>query len=145
MNEWRTERTGWRDSELSKRHGAWGFNCPAVDLDFVMMEYNHGKPCALVEYKHKNAKCIDPSHATYRALIALAEGYKEGPLPCFIARYNPHDWTFTVEPLNPSAQRHYGHCVGQTLSEKRFVKSLHLLRKRVLSKEDEEAINQLNG
>jgi len=145
MKEWRTERTGWRDAELSKRHGAWGFNCPAVDLDFVMMEYNHGKPCALVEYKHVNARPVDSSHATYRALVALADGYKDGPLPCFVAHYNPADWSFVVTPLNDPARRHYSHCRNATLTEQRFVRSLHLLRKVVLTAEDEVAIAALNG
>jgi hypothetical protein len=144
MKEWRTERTGWRDAELSKRHGSWGFNCPAVDLDFVMMEYNHGKPCALVEYKHVNARPVDPSRATYRALIALADGYSDGPLPCFIARYNPSDWSFIVTPLNDRARAHYAHCDGDILTEQRFVRSLHLLRKAVLTAEDEAAIAALN-
>lgn len=144
MKEWRTERTGWRDAELSKRHGAWGFNCPAVDLDFVMMEYNHGRPCALVEYKHKNAKSIDINHATYRALIDLANGYRNGALPCFVARYDPTDWSFVVTPLNDRAKQHYGHCMDERLTEQRFVKSLHLLRKTVLTAEDEAAINALN-
>lgn len=145
MNEWRTERTGWRDSELSRRHGAWGFNCPAVDLDFVMLEYNHGLPCALVEYKHKNARTIDPGHATYRALVALADGYKEGPLPCFVAVYDPSNWSFVVHPLNQRAEEHYKHCKGLPITEQRFVRSLHLLRKSVLSIADEQAIAQLNG
>lgn len=145
MNEWRTERTGWRDSELSRRHGCWGFNCPAVDLDFVMMEYNHGKPCALVEYKHIMARPVDPNHATYRALVCLANGYRYGQLPCFIARYDPADWSFVVTPLNDMARKHYSHCLGVTLTEQRFVRSLHLLRKAVLSAEDEAAIAALNS
>ena len=62
MTTWRTERLGWRDERLSERHGHWGFNCPAVDLDFVMLEYNHGKPCALVEYKHKNTSSPNIHH-----------------------------------------------------------------------------------
>lgn len=142
---WRTERTGWRDEALSERHGHWGFNCPAVDLDFVMLEYNHGKPCALVEYKHKCAREPNIKHATYRALIALADGYNNGPLPCFIAIYDPADWSFRVIPLNDPAKRHYAHVEGTVLTEQRFVKSLHLLRKDVLSAEDKEAIRQLNG
>ena len=144
MNTWRTERTGWRDSVLSERHGHWGFNCPAVDLDFVMMEYNHGKPCALVEYKHKNARLPDLNHATYRALIALADGYTVGPLACFIARYDPVDWSFVVTPLNERARQHYIHCIGEILTEQRFVRSLHLLRKSVLTVEDDAAIDELN-
>jgi len=144
VKEWRTERTGWRDADLSRRHGAWGFNCPAVDLDFVMMEYNYGKPCALVEYKHINAIPVNPLHPTYRALVALADGYSAGPLPCFVARYNPADWSFSVMPLNERAWEHYKHCIGHTLTEQRFVRSLHLLRKSVLTAEDESAIAALN-
>jgi hypothetical protein len=145
VNTWRTERTGWRDSELSERHGAWGFNCPAVDLDFVMMEFNHGKPCALVEYKHFKAAEVDAEHATYRALIALADGYAPGALPCFVARYYPEDWSFEVMPLNNRAKEFYSHCVGVRLSEQRFVKSLHVMRKKVLTAADLDAIAQLNG
>lgn len=144
MKDWRTERTGWRDAELSRRHGLWGFNCPAVDLDFLMMEYNHGKPCALVEYKHKNARPINPDHATYKALVDLADERKGVALPCFVAIYNPEGWTFSVIPLNARAKEHYARCDGQLLTEQRFVKSLHLLRKRVLTTEDEAAIAQLN-
>jgi len=144
MRDWRAERTGWRDAELSRRHGSWGFHCPAVDLDFVMLEYNHGTPCALVEYKHINAAEVDPDHATYRALVALADE-RTDPLPCFIARYDPDDWSFVVTPLNERARQHYAHCAGQRLTEQRFVRSLHLLRKSVLLAEDEAAIAALRG
>lgn len=144
MSTWRKERTGWRDSDLSERHGHWGFNCPAVDLDFVMMEYNHGKPCALVEYKHKNARQPDPSHATYKALVDLADNYAPGPLPCFIATYDRETWSFTVLPLNQRAKDYYAKFIGKTMTEQQFVKSLHLLRKAVLSREDEVAIAALN-
>ena len=130
---------------MSERHGHWGFNCPAVDLDFVMLEYNHGTPCALVEYKHKRARPPDPSSATYRALVALADGYSGGPHPCFVATYDPDCWTFVVTPLNDAARAHYSHCSGQALSERRFVRSLHLLRKKKLDESDELAIAELNG
>jgi hypothetical protein len=145
MKEWRTERTGWRDEELSRRHGCWGFNCPAVDLDFLMLEYNHGKPCALVEYKHINARPVVASHATYRALSDLADGYVHGPLPCLVAIYDPRDWSFRIIPLNQRAMDHYSHCEGEALTEKRFVRSLHLIRKKILSQADEDAIAALNG
>jgi len=145
VKSWREERTGWRDQALSERHGRWGFNCPAVDLDFVMLEYNHGKASALVEYKHKNAAKVDSSHATYRALVDLADKYSDGPLPCLVARYDPETWAFVVTPLNDAARQHYSHCAEESISEQRFVTSLHLLRKRVLSDSDRDAIAQLNG
>lgn len=143
MKSYSIERTGWRDSGLSQRHRYWGFNCPAVDLDFVMVEYNHGSPVALVEYKHKNAAQLDTSHPTYKALVALADGYSKGPLPCFIARYDPEVWTFSVIPLNETCRKIYG-CGNMTMSERLFVRSLYMMRKSVLNAADENALSQLN-
>lgn len=142
MNSVRAERTGWRDQEISAKHRDWGFNCPAVDLDFLMLEYNHSKPSALVEYKHKNAIPPNTRAANYRALVALAD---MGNIPCLIATYDPNDWSFIVTPLNEKARIYYGRAAGIVLSEKRFVKSLYLLRKTTLSKEDDLVIGKLSG
>lgn len=139
------ERSGWRDEAISRRHRQWGFNCPGVDLDFVMVEYNHGQPVALVEYKERRAAPLQTNHPTYQALRALADGYRNGPLPFFVARYCSTDWWFMVTPLNEPAQRHYQHCAGQVLSEQRFVRSLHLLRKHTLDACDVAAIAMLNS
>jgi len=144
MKQCSLERTGWRDAEISGRHRLWGFNCPAVDLDFVMMEYNHGKPCALVEYKHERAEPFNPRAANYRALVALANGYAPGALPCFVAVYDPADWTFIVHPLNDAARNHYCTSDAVYMSEREFVRELHLIRRAVLSLDDETAIAQLN-
>jgi hypothetical protein len=46
--EVKKERSGWRDLELSGRHRRWGWDCPAVDLDFLFLEYDKGKAVALV-------------------------------------------------------------------------------------------------
>jgi len=77
--------------------------------------------------------------------VDLADNYSGGPLPCFVARYNPADWSFSITPLNDRARKHYAHCNGDTLTEQRFVRSLHLLRKSVLTVEDEAAIAALQG
>jgi len=145
MREVAPERTGWRDHELSQRHREWGFNCPAVDLDFVMAEYNHGKPVALIEYKHYSAKEPNLLHPTYRALADLADNYAPHPLPFMVVFYWPGDWYFRVLPVNEAAQAHYKHVLGQCLSEQRFVTSLYLLRKNVLDEEDREVISRLNN
>lgn len=127
------------------RHGAWGFNCPAVDLDFLVAEYNHGKPVALVEYKERRARPPVLSHPTYQALRDLADNYGPRPLPFFIATYCSEDWWFRVTPINDPAWAHYRHCADQPITEQRFVRSLHLLRKATLSMEDEAAIAQLSS
>jgi len=140
MPEVRQERTGWRCEEISKRHREWGYNCPAVDLDFMVVEYNYGKPVALIEYKDKHAKLPSLDHPTIKALAALADGYKK-PLPFFIAIYCPEDWWFRVIPINEIAKKIYK---GKTeLTEKRFVKSLYLIRNIALSDQDVQAINKL--
>jgi len=141
----RAERTGWRCEAISRRHREWGYNCPAVDLDFVVAEYNHGKPVALIEYKEKRAQPPDALHPTYQALIALADGYKAGSIPCLIAVYCAEHWWFQVYPLNDSARRHYQHLkADERITEQRFVRSLYLLRQKTLTQEDEWAIAQLN-
>lgn len=141
----RQERSGWRDQRLSERHRQWGWNCPAVDLDFVMAEYNHGKPVALVEYKLKGAKLGNMSHPTYLTLIELADGYKNVGIPCLIAVYDPTNWTFVITPLNALAKEYYANYAGHEISEQRFVRSIYLLRKKVLDAEDEKAIAKLNS
>jgi hypothetical protein len=122
----------------------WGYNCPAVDLDFLVAEYNYGKPVAIIEYKNKHAQPPDITHPTYKALVALADGYVGGALPCLIATYCSELWWFRVTPLNDAARAHYGHLGDQAIEEQRFVRGLYLLRKKTLNSEDEAAIAKLN-
>lgn len=120
------ERTGWRDQEISARHRQWGMNCPAADLDFLMVEYNHGLPVALVEYKHHKVKFpIDLRHATYRAIRVLADG---AGLPFLLAFYWPETWAFYVVPVNDIARERIP-SNRQRLSEQEFVRGLYRLRK----------------
>lgn len=135
------ERSNWRDKEISNRHRDWGFNCPAVDLDFLMVEYNMGKPVGLVDYKHFHA-LVPPNepafkqfikHASYRALSMLCDGYRDGPLPFIVARYWPTNWSFQVFPVNAYAMRHFK--FSESLSEHEYVVRLYHLRRLVLNKE----------
>lgn len=149
MQQWsldgvRQERTGWRCAAISERHRAWGFNCPAVDLDFVMAEFNHGKPVALIEYKEAKAQVPNVGHPTYRALTALADGYSDGPLPFAVVFYYPDEWWFRVMPVNDRARKYWSHCVNEPLTEQRFVRGLYLLRKQFLTAADEAVISRLS-
>lgn len=149
MQQWTTdgtrlERTGWRDEGISKRHRRWGFNCPAVDLDFLMVEYNLGLPVGLVEYKHHQARTPDVRHATYRALTSLADGYakdgKADPLPFLVAFYWPDVWAFRVTPVNEAARRAFS--PSEVLSEYEYVRRLYRLRRLTLSKELSGVLNR---
>jgi len=147
----RLERTGWRDATISQRHRQWGFDCPAVDIDFAMLEYNHGSPVAIVEYKHRAARMPNLQHASYRAIRKLADGYADGPLPFLLAFYCPDDWWFKVFPANDTAQefldqlsKKYGKVFqGEAIPERRFVAMLALLRRDKLTAKDNETIARL--
>lgn len=135
MQEWssdgvRQERSGWRDESLSRRHREWGFNCPAVDLDFLMVEYNLGKPVGLVEYKHHQARMPSLNHATYRALSELAT---VANLPFVIAFYWPSSWAFRVYPVNNLSQQHFTD--PEDFTERDFVRRLYKLRRLKLTEQ----------
>lgn len=125
----RLERTGWRDQAISARHRLWGFNCPAVDLDFLMVEYNLGKPVGLIEYKHYLASDPNLMHPTYRALRELAD---LAGLPFAIARYWPSAWSFQVSPINDAALEHFN--ADELLTEREFVSRLYAIRSLAVGK-----------
>ena len=98
-----------RDAWLSGRHRVWGRDVPAMDLDFVLAEYDRCVPVALVDYKHENA-VINLESANTRTLTALGD---MAGIPAFIVRYghsNQDGWWgdvaadsvpwFQVIPLN---------------------------------------------
>lgn len=99
MTQVREERTRWRDEALSARHRDWGWNCPAVDLDFLMVEYNHAVPVALVDYKagpwDRSAK---------GGLQAIANLGDAAGIPAFVVRYWSNIWAFRAYPLNKLAR-----------------------------------------
>lgn len=137
----RHERTGWRDAAVSARHREWGFNCPAVDLDFLVAEYNVGKPVGLIEYKHYLAREPNILHPTYRALTDLSDNYLNGSLPFLIAFYWPDIWAFRCLPVNGTAKAHFAE--NEILTERQFVTRLYRLRRLRLARELEDKLNDL--
>jgi len=119
----REERTGWRDLELSQRHRRWGWNCPAIDLDFVLLEYDRGKAVAIVEYKHEQAPLQFPAHPSYQALIDL--GNRSG-LPAFACRYaDDFSWW---RPIALNAIAKQLRASRTAISEQEWVAFLYKLR-----------------
>lgn len=132
----RPERTGWRDENISRRHREWGWNCPAVDLDFVMVEYHLGKPIGLIEYKHYHARMPNFQHPTYRALGELANS---AGLAFILAFYWPEIWAFQVRPLNKMAAKHFD--PNQVLTERQFVMTLYQMRELKMESALEKVLN----
>ncbi len=123
MPEVKQERTGWRDMALSQRHRRWGWDTPAVDLDFLFLEYDRGKAVALVEYKHENAALQYRTHPTYQAMIDL--GNRAG-IPVFGVRYASDFSWWRVVPLNAKAREYVPQHV--TMSEREWVTLLYHIR-----------------
>ncbi|MBQ3396205.1 MAG: hypothetical protein IJR43_00055 [Synergistaceae bacterium] len=97
------ERTGWRDEGISRRHRKWGVGCTAVDFDFLLIEYEFGKPCAIVEYKNEHAEPQYASDNRYKALISLGDNSK---IPVIACRYSDDFTRYTVTSLNEFAKKY---------------------------------------
>ena len=120
----RLERTGWRDQRLSERHRAWGIDCPAADIDFLLLEYDRGLPVALVEYKHEQKGYFTQAHPTFHAIKELAD---RAGIPFFIARYSADISSFHLLSGNLLAETYipYGE---ETMTEAEYVRFLYKLR-----------------
>lgn len=125
MPEVRQERSSWRDEKLSERHRHWGWNCPALDIDFLMLEYDAGQPSALVEYKNEHAALQYPTHPSYQALIELGD---RAGIPVIACRYADDFKWWRVIPLNQKAKEFVPE--RKEVTEKEFVTLLYKLRGR---------------
>lgn len=97
------ERQGTRDLSLSLRHRLWGPEFPAVDMDYPLIEYDHCKVTALVEYKNEHANPENTSGSTYRALADL--GTRAG-VPVFVCFYASDFSYWRAIPLNARAMEY---------------------------------------
>ena len=91
-----TERTGWRDEKLSRRHREWGKDILAFDIDFIMVESNYERAVALIEYKNQKAR-INLDSWPNKILSGLAT---DAGLPAFLVIYAGDFSWWRVWPLN---------------------------------------------
>jgi hypothetical protein len=154
------ERTGWRCQEISERHRKWGWNSPAVDLDFPMIEYNFGRAVAVVEYKHHRnfeGSAIRLSGPNYKALSDFHD--KDGNQhPFFVVRYWPDEqWRLEVMAGNLQATRLLNEHHAGTLtldialpggwvhmSERQWVTFLHKIRGFTLAEAEAQQLSTFN-
>jgi hypothetical protein len=132
------------DRALSDRHRKWGTECPAVDMDFVLCEFNHGHAVAIIDYKHHAASLGNTNDLSYEALKYLSDTRTRRWLPFVVARYWPDLWAFQVTALNPPAVKWLSSAGPVDYTEQQFVRKLYALRKEVLSRGDERHIDRLN-
>lgn len=99
--ETKPEHLGWRDETISAWHRELGYDMPAVDIDFLLIEYDERKPKALIDYKHENARKVSLKSAN---VAALAWVVNRCALPYFIVRYAADLSWFNVVPVNSHAR-----------------------------------------
>lgn len=138
--------------QLSDRHREWGDDCPMVDLDFLMCEYNHGIPVAIVDYKFYGAELSQTSTRTYETLSGFYD-IEQRQIPFMVARYWPGIWAFKVKPVNDAAGAFFervkpgllaGYGEWVHLTEYQFVWLLYRLRKDALDIRDRRYLERLN-
>lgn len=123
------ERTGWRDQQISERHRLYGWDCPGVDLDFLMLEFDTGKPSALVEYKAVGAAFPNLKHPSYCALRSLADSSN---IPLLVVFYDSSRWLYRVTPANRRALNFAAWPYTRWLSEREYVSLLYRIRGRAV-------------
>lgn len=121
--------TDYNDAVISDWHRTLGWNMPAVNIDFLMVEYDRGQPKAVVEYKHQNAKNIHYDHPTFRAVRELCSP-RVDELPFFLTVYT-HDFSqFRVRPMNVAAWQQLSSPVTKNLSEGEYIQLLTKVRNK---------------
>ena len=136
------ERHNKRDEILSAKHRRWGYDVPAVDIDFLLVEYDRAKVQALIEYRHANGQVRQDT--SIKAITDLAD---RAGVPFFIVRYYYADddgsiWNdqqrtidtpahFRITSCNPHAEKlWFTHDTNTWLTEEEFRVWLHKIRGR---------------
>ena len=115
-------------------------------MDFLLLEFNHGVPVAVVDYKHF-AK-VDPLADLHdSAIMALSGLYDDHGmnLPFFVARYWPESWAFKALGMNERARQWLPRDEWVSMTEKQWVTGLYRMRKDILDVRDRRYIDRLNN
>lgn len=111
----------------SYRHRLWGYHVPAMDIDFLMIEYDRAKVVALVDYKHEAAAAVDFKSHNWRAIIDLGD---RAGVPVFCVYYAGDFSWWSVSAANVLA----GDWVsGEVrLTEAEYIRLMYRIRRRIV-------------
>lgn len=125
--------TGWRDGLLTVRHAYWGHEYPAAGTPFPMIEYDRGKPVAVISYQRRHGPLPtgEDTVRTHTAFSRLTD--TDGlPLPFFTAVYDVRNWAYRVFGHNDAARSTLDSPKWVSMTETQFAKHLYGLRRRVM-------------
>lgn len=125
--------TGWRDSQLTYMHAAWGFEIPTAGTVLPMIEYDYGTPVALISYHSRQSVLPrgENSVAAHRALGILHRDTGE-QLPMFTVVYDTRNWAMKVMGHNGPATVFLGAVGWVEMPEFNFAVMLYRLRGRYM-------------
>ena len=118
---------------MGLRHRLYGFDCPAVDVDFLLVEYSSNRAVAIIEYKHRIAGeerkewsgNLVPRILFKSAILTLRALAKRARMPFFVAFYDDEDWRYEVYELFDGKT----YCMKKyDFTELEFVRLLYKLR-----------------
>ena len=132
------ERSDWRDSGLSRRHRDWGYDCPCLDIDGLVVEYDRAEPKALIEYKHAAHGPVSVTSTNRKALARLGD---RAGVPFLLVMYRREPWQFWVTPANDVARR--ASTTTHGMSERQFVTLLYRLGAREVPAELARALSDI--
>ena len=134
------ERTHWRDEALSLRHREYGQNLPAVDIDFMLIEYDHAEPKALAEFKHEHAQPVNVSKNP--SIAAMAKLANNADIPAFLVRYADDFSWWKVLALNDRASSYLTNN-PQIMDEAEWVSILYAVRGKQMPEAERNRIYAL--
>ena len=110
---------------MQKRHRKYGYNAPACDIDCI--QYDRGRPVAVIEWKHWKARLPNLDHPTARVKQTVASALE---VPLFYQRVWPDQhWECFVTPVGALAEQ-YIEPGGVLITERDWVELLYAVRSR---------------
>ena len=122
------EAKEWRDEWISERHRTWGYQLPATDIDFMLLEYSGSKPIALIEYKTIGSMKYVGTDKVMRGHAPVSNLADMANLPSFIVAYDINSIKFWVWATNNHAELELLGDDYEAISESKFVSFLKGLR-----------------
>lgn len=124
--------TGWRDGLLAVRHAHWGHDFPVAGMKFPTIEYDRGKPVAVISYQRRGDG-LPTGHDAVAAHDAFAHLFRPDglPLPSFTALYDTRNWAYRLFAHNDTARSLFEGTHWTSMTEVQFADLLYRLRGRI--------------